>query len=547
MVASRFVLLASSCLAVLGGVVGCAVVPPRTEPETPPPASTAKVDAAVQPAIHLHHHNNDTAALHAPVPVPGGGAAMPPPLEELSGPRPVDELIHRALAENRTVRAARFNVLSLQHRIPQVTTLDDPVVSNTIFPIPSVAPQYSLMGYMPYDALLAQQFPWFGTLRLRGQVAQEDVKVALMELAAAQLDTVAAVKRAYHDLHYSERAEALLRENRAIAVDFLAIAKQRYLTATATQADVLRASVALSDIDRELENAQQGSAEARAELARQLHISPESDLRTLDVLPPVDVPAEVQRLYQLAAASRPDLRGRLAAIARDEKAIALAQKRFYPNVTVGVVYQDMERRNAMTPATAGGMPNLGLFVGFNLPVYRGKYRAGVCEAQARRAADIQLYEDERDQGLRDVKDLFVQARVQQNVIRLLTENNRAAARRIFDLTASEFRAGNLGTDLLAVISAWRDVLQVELQLAQLEAELGKTLAGLERAVGTQLNLHPPDPTTAPPPPPTTPAATDPASLPPPPTSTPGAFQRAEDGAPPPPATNPAPPSHRHAG
>ena len=63
--------------------------------------------------------------------------------------------------------------------------LDDPVASNVVFPIPSVAPQYSLMGYNPYNLTLAQQFPWFGTLRLRGEVADRDVKVALAELATA--------------------------------------------------------------------------------------------------------------------------------------------------------------------------------------------------------------------------------------------------------------------------------------------------------------------------------------------------------------------------
>ena len=63
-----------------------------------------------------------------------------------------------------------------------MTALDDPVVSNTIYPIPSVAPQYSLMGYNPYNLMIAQQFPWFGTLRLRGEAAEEDVKVALAEL-----------------------------------------------------------------------------------------------------------------------------------------------------------------------------------------------------------------------------------------------------------------------------------------------------------------------------------------------------------------------------
>src|SRR5262249_57238377 len=112
-----------------------------------------------------------------------------------------------------------------KHRIPQVTALEDPVAANTIFPIPSVAPQYSLMGYNPYNLTLAQQFPWFGTLRLRGEVADRDVRVALAELAAAQLDAVAAVKRAYFDLRAAEESADLLGETRTVLEDFQAIAR----------------------------------------------------------------------------------------------------------------------------------------------------------------------------------------------------------------------------------------------------------------------------------------------------------------------------------
>ena len=87
-----------------------------------------------------------------------------------------------------------------------------------------MAPQYFLMGCNPYNLTLAQQFPWFGTLRLRGEAAEQDVQVALAELAAAQLDTVAAVKRAYYNLYAGLRIEEVLNENRTILEDFRAIA-----------------------------------------------------------------------------------------------------------------------------------------------------------------------------------------------------------------------------------------------------------------------------------------------------------------------------------
>ncbi|WP_165232504.1 TolC family protein [Aquisphaera insulae] len=426
---------------------------------------------------------------------------LPPPLPasaSLAEGRPIDAAgaisldacLRAAFEANAAVRAARFNVESLRQRIPQVTALDDPILSNSIFPIPSAAPQYSLMGYMPYGALLAQQFPWCGTLRLRGLAAEQDVRIALFELAATELDAAAAVKRAYFDLHYAERAEALLIENRKLAREFLEIARARYPSATASQADVLRSEVAVTDIDREIESNRAAVADARAELARVMHSERDDDLRTEPELNLSGIPQSLDQLYEIALASRPDLQGRLAAIARDEATVALARKRYYPNLTLGVLYQDMEKTNAMTPQTAGGMPNVGFFVGMNLPVYRKKIAAGVCEAQARAEADRALYEAERDQSRRDIKGLHALALSQQNVLGILRRSNLPAARQMLRLTAGEYRSNVPGVDFLTVAAAWRELLQVELQVAQSESELGKALASLERGVGVQLNAGP---------------------------------------------------------
>jgi len=489
----------------LCGVVGCTRMTPR-------PQGDGNVRTAA-------YHPENLVPTPRPMAVALDPAPAPP---ALTGEQPVDVFIRRALAENRTVQAAYHNVQSLRHRVPQVMTLDDPVASNTVFPIPSVAPQYSLMGYNPYNLTLAQQFPWCGTLRLRGEVAEGDVQIALAELAAAQLDTVAAVKRAYYNLYAGLRAEEILTENRKILEDFRGIARER-LSTGGTQQDVLRSEVLISELDRELANNTQGVASARAALARQTHVSPEAGFRTLPELPPAGTPTEFDRLYRLAVAARPELRGRLAAVARDEKAVELARKRFYPNVTLGLTYMDMEKTNAQTPKTAGGFPNVGLFVAFNLPVYRAKYRAGVSEAEHRTLADARLYEAQRDETAGEIQEVMAQVKAQQGVLSLLRDSILPRAKESFDLARSDYARANV--DYATVQSALREVLQVRLQVTQTEAELGKAVASLERAVGHEINEHPPAPAaaagagTTPPPAPTP----DPTPTPPPPTG-PGPFQ-----------------------
>jgi outer membrane protein, heavy metal efflux system len=451
------------------GVMGCAQTNPRPSP--------GKLDGQARPAAY------HPAAMESfqPVAMPLEPGSAPP---DLIGPQPLDTYIRRALAENRTIQAAFHNVQSLKYRIPQVTALEDPVAANTIFPIPSVAPQYSLMGYNPYNLTLVQQFPWFGTRRLRGEVADRDVRVAVAELAAAQLDAVTAVRRAYFDLHSAEKTGDNLGATRKILEQFHAVAKSR-LALGGSQQDVIRAETLISELDRTLAGNQQEIAAARAALARQVHVSPEADLRTLAELPFAAVPSEIDRLYQLAVTARPELRGRLEAIARDQKAVELARKRFYPNVTLGLTYMDMTKTDAVTPRTASGSPNVGLFVGFNLPIYQKKYQAGVCEAQERALADAKLYEAQRDETNSEIKDFFTQARVQQDVLSLLRDGILPRARQTLALAKADYE--NQNVDIATVLSAQRELLQVEIQVAQVEAELGKALASLERAVGGQIN------------------------------------------------------------
>ncbi|WP_152051864.1 TolC family protein [Tautonia marina] len=461
--------------ALLAGGFGCGCALPGSTPEYAEVAGNLH-DASIRPPQTIGPDDPMAVALD-PAPAP----------PELSGPRPVDDYIRFALVENRAVQAASFNVKALEHRIPQVTSLDDPVVSNTIYPSGSNSLQ-TAAGQVPWNLLIAQQFPWFGTLALRGEAAEKDVQVAIAELVTAQLDVVEAVKRAYADLYANERSAQILEQNRALVEDFIEIARIQYESGQSSQQDVLSAEVALADLDREFVGIRQGIESARADLAELMHVTPEAPLQTTLDLPAGDVPGQIDRLYRLAVASRPELRGRLAAVARDAAAVELAKKRSAPNVTLGFNYGLVSEDNAISPV-ANGNDNLGLFVGFNLPIYRAKIDGAIREAQARAVADAKLYDAERDGIYRELKDLLSRARAQRETLDLFQQSILPRARDALDIAVADYQAGRV--DFLTLISAWREVLQIDLQVARFEAELNKSLASLERAVGIQLRDHPP--------------------------------------------------------
>ena len=108
-----------------------------------------------------------------------------------------------------------------------------------------------------------------------------------------------------------------------------------------------------------------------------------------------------------------------------------------------------------------------------------------CEAEERASADAKLYEAERDAAFSEIQDFLIQAKVQANVLSLLRDSIEPRTRETLELARSDYAKTNV--DYATVLSALREVLQVQLQIAQVSAELGKALAGLERAVGRQLS------------------------------------------------------------
>jgi len=371
------------------------------------------------------------------------------------------------------------------------------MVQSTIWPFPMNAPQYSLMGYGPYEMMITQQFPWFGTLKLRGQTAEQEVKTAFHELMAAQLEVVERVKRGYYSLYFNQRAETILIENRRLAEDFVVLSQERFKTGSTTLQDVLRAQNFVTDVDSELITVKQDLGVSRAQIARLLHVSPEADLRTMANLPVAAVPQQVEMLYRMAAAARPELQGRLADIARDERQVELAKKRYLPNISAGLSYMLMTRQNNGS-ASADGRDNFGLVVGFNLPVYRQKLDAALTEAKARTIADSRRYDDLRDETYEQVKELYLEIGARRETLELFRTTYLPRAEDVLKLAANDYRAGN--QDFLTLITSLRELLTVQLQIARLESDLGKAVASLERVVGVQLNEHPPAEVIAMPPP-----------------------------------------------
>jgi outer membrane protein TolC len=412
-------------------------------------------------------------------------AAVARAAADLEGPQPVERLIRYALNQNPDVHAARKRLEAAAWEVPQAASLKDPMVDATGWPFFPNVPQ-TASGRMTVDLMVSQEVPWYGKLRAKAAAAQAKANAARARLAMVELQTIENVKKAYYELYFVQQAIGVTEVERNLLVQIRDAANARYRAALASQQDVLRAELELSDIEQNLIRLHQQLESAQARLARQLHIAPQTKLRALDRLPPEDVPRDLDALQRRAVAARPELHAQLAMLQRERQMTTVSQLEYFPDFNFKAGWGGMTTDKALAP-TADGIDNITVGLGVNVPVYRKRLNAGVRQAEANVVATAREYDSLRDATLEQVLDLFAQVQSQQNLMKLFEEDILPKARQTLEVSTPAYNVGQV--DFLTLLDNFRQLLRYEINYRRLEASLHQTLAELERVVGGYMT-HP---------------------------------------------------------
>ncbi|VAX40690.1 Heavy metal RND efflux outer membrane protein, CzcC family [hydrothermal vent metagenome] len=418
----------------------------------------------------------------------------------LVGRHPVLFYIQIALERNPEILAAQHRVAAQNEVVPQVTALEDPTLTNTFQPFHNNRVQ-TAAGGGPNVSVLSQKFPWFGKLRVRGEVAEAETQIALSRLAQAQLKVVEDVNLAYYDVYFNQKAIKITEQDQRLLTDLLKFAEARYRTGKTSQQDVLRAQVEIDKLDNRLILLRQQLKQAQANLAEVIQEDPESDLQASNLEVP-SAPKHIRQLYEAAILSRPEIQEQLHALTRSQKVEELAQLDYKPDVKLGLGWQAITRENALANGATGN-DNFSISVGINLPIYRQRLDAGVNEAEHRIMETTRRYEATRDDTYRIIRRLTVQSNAIEEQIKLFRDKIIPKSEQTLRISTADYRVGKV--DFQQIIDNWSDLLVWQVQLVRLETNLGQTLASLERVVGRELatfskpvELTPPPAPVAPP-------------------------------------------------
>jgi outer membrane protein TolC len=393
-------------------------------------------------------------------------------------------VIDEALRGNPGLQASKLRWNASTERIVQERALDDPVIGFTYFG----EQVQTRVGEKQAGLAASQKIPFYGKLRLKGEVARNEANVSGERYRTLERVIVAKAKSAFYELYWAHKSISINEENRNLLKRFVKIAEVKYATGKATQQDVLKAQVELSKIINELISLEQLKETAVARINTLLNLHPDSPIGTPEEVDIAELTVSLEDLYEKAKEVSPDLSILKYKIEREKAAYKLAKKQYYPDFTFGFIYTFINDlpSDVMSSPSGEGRDSYRGTLSFNVPIFqKRKYDAGVREANARLKSSKMAYKNRENMTLFEVKDFHFKVQTAERLVKLYRDSIIPQAKQSLKAAESGYQAGQV--DFLNLIDSQRVLLDFNLAFYRAVAEFGTNIAGLERVVGVELS------------------------------------------------------------
>ncbi len=387
----------------------------------------------------------------------------------------LDDLVALAVAHNPAIKSAAERYKAQQAEVPQARSLPDPTFSGGW--MGNITPfSVQLNDPSSYRGLtVAEDLPFPGKLKLRGQVADRGAEAAWWDYEQTRRQVVSDVKVAYYDYFFYSKAIEITSKDKDLLQKLARISVELYKVGKGMQADVFRAQVEVSRIDQKLIILGQQQDTARARLNTLLYRDPESPLPSPAPYTPAEFHSTLQDLYALAHQNDPGLERNRRIVEGNRYAVSLARKAYDPDFSVAYTYWQRPL-----------MPDMhGVMVGLNIPVFfRTKQREGVIEATHDLTGAQRTLDDRMTNVNFEIKQQYLAATASRDLSNLYSKAIVPQSSLALESSMSAYQVGKL--DFLSMLTNFVDVLDYEVGYYEELSKYQSALARLEPLVGTEL-------------------------------------------------------------
>ncbi len=411
-----------------------------------------------------------SALLVAAILAAASGLALPAPAQPEAPPgATVEGLLALGHRLSPALRAAALDTASASARAEAAGALDDPVLSENY-------QRYRSGSLFSMNFItVSQTFPLWGKRDLRHRAALADVDAARGRERAARDEHDEEVKAAFARYYAFTRAVAVNKRIAGLARQARAATTARYGQGGGDQGGAIQAMSEETSVAVEGARLEAERASAAARLNALLARPPGAPLAEPQRLRPMpSVMPGIETLLERARGSNGTLQANTAEIAAAQTQRQLADRAWYPDVTVGA--GPIVQTNAPTGVSAT--------VSLSIPLQRGVRRAGEQEASARLGAAQQRFEAAMASIQGDLGQALARLEAIRRVDSLLRRQALPQAQAGYQSLLAGYGQGR--GDLAAVIMAERRVHDADLELLRTEADEQAALAAVERLIGGDL-------------------------------------------------------------
>lgn len=455
----------------------------------------AGVSAVLQPVAMV------LAAVLSPAESVAQGVPAPPTqvAAATAATDAVDSLVASALAVSPQLRAARERLRAAEARVSLAGSRPDPMLMAGIQNFPVSEPGFNDFMTMKMVGV-GQAIPYPGKLALRTRAAVSELAAVEAELAGTRLAVEEAVKGAYYDLAFLDRALEIVDRNRRLLLDFMKVTEARYGVGTGGQEDVLRVRVETARLGEEavalLEQRRATLARLNAVLDRPSEVpvvAPAIPRRVARAAVADSAAAirfvsaafgaraadsplpSLETLQAAAVRQNPMLRALEARVEAQVARMELAQKEHLPDFDVSLSYGQRNGFSDMISAQ----------VSIPIPLQRGRKQDQLVVETRSDLAALEAEHDDRVNTLRaEVARLHAELERDRAQLALYVKAILPQGRATLASATAGYQVGR--ADFLMLLDSQATLFNYETNYFRVLSDFAKTLAELERVVGEEI-------------------------------------------------------------
>tara|TARA_Y100000589_G_scaffold318561_1_gene346161 strand:+ start:2767 stop:4074 length:1308 start_codon:yes stop_codon:yes gene_type:complete len=389
----------------------------------------------------------------------------------LQSPASLNDLIAAALAHNPALSAARHRIDQTQHVIPQVSSLDDPML--TITPVGKMA--QTADGEMTAMGSISQKFPLSGRLDTHKQIAVQQVNITKEQLRQTQLELIRDVKHAYWNLQLANQTLEVLTAQKQLMQQFSEAANASYRAGRSNQEDLLRINVEISTLDNRVLASEQTQQSVIARINTLLNRPAALPLQIKSDVQPNIIEQPLESWLKQMLQNSPQLQTIHHRIAQARKQLKLAHQQRIPDLTVMLNYAAVADHG--TSMAANGNDQLYAGFGINLPIWQDKLDAAEQQALATIRQRLSELIAEHNQLQFAITDMHARVHSQRKQDTLYQETILPQTQQVLDSALSQYRAGRGG--FLNLIDNWQKLLDLQLMSHRNQTQLQQDYAQLQ--------------------------------------------------------------------